>query len=53
MADLFVSLVSITPKVSQVSAVVPLTSPADGQDLTGLPANIQTTKVTTPGGQSK
>lgn len=53
MADLFVSLVSISPKVSQVAPVVPLATSADGQDITGLPANIQTIKVTAPGGQSK
>ena len=53
MADLFVSVVSITPKISQAATQSGDTATSGSKDISGSPAETETNKVTTPGGQTK
>lgn len=53
MADLFVSVVSITPKISQAATQSGNAAVSGSQDISGSPSDTETHKVTTPGGQSK
>lgn len=48
MSDLFVSLVAITPKPSQVSSQSPVSTPAN-QGIEGLHSDLQANKIATPG----